>query len=423
MSRFHLDRRTFLRGTGIALALPMLESMRVGGTARAADAADVPKRMLCMNFPLGIHRNFLYPKKTGTDFESTPYLEPLDEFRGQFSIFGGMQHPDVDGGHSATASFLTAAPHPGGSSFKNTISVDQYAAEQIGHLTRYGSLTLSIKGNGGLSWSRDGVMIPADDSPSKVFQRLFMEGSKQEQAQQVARLRDGQSIMDLVRDQAKRVEGKLGKRDKETLDQYFTAVRDLEGRLVKGEDWAKRPKPKVDVKKPNDISDKADFVGRTRLMYDMIYLALQTDSTRLVTVQMAGDASVPPIDGVDEGWHPLSHHGRDPDKLEQLKKIEVEEFKEIANLMGRLRDSNEGDESILDRTSILFGSNLGDANSHHNRNLPIIVAGGGFKHQGHVGYDQAKAPPVCNAFVSMLQNLGLETDEFASSTGTLTELG
>lgn len=400
------------------MGLPLMESMLPGSLrAEAAGQPDV-RRMLAICAPLGIHTPLLFPEKTGTDYEATPYLEPLQPLRDKFTIMSGLMHPDVDGGHSAEKSFLTGAAHPGQPSFRNTISVDQYAAEQMGHLTRVPSLTLSAN-HTGLSYTRSGVQIPSETKPSRLFAKLFLEGNAEEKAAQMRSIEDGQSIMDLVRDQTRGVSRKLGREDNETLDQYLTSVRELEERLVMQEKWAKLPKPKVEQKAPDDIEDRGDFVGSMALMYDLIFLAFRTDSTRLVTFCGAGGNYVPTLAGVDEDWHNLSHHGKDEKKIEQLAKIELEEMKLFAKFMQKLDEVKEGGHSLLDQTAIFSGSNLGNASSHNNSNLPVIAAGGRFQHGQHLAFDEKKAPPLCNLFVSYLQHLGIEADRFSSGTGTL----
>ncbi len=418
MNTTTLNRRTFLRHTGIALGLPFLQGM-VPHRARAADSStgDV-RRMLAICSPLGIHTPFLFPEKTGRDYEVTPYLEPLQPLREKFSVLSGLRHPDVDGGHSAEESFLTGAAHPGQPSFRNTISVDQFAAERIGHHTRFASLSLSAN-DAGISYTRSGVRIPPETRPSRLFARLFLEGSASEKAEQMRRIQDGQSIMDLVREQTREVTRSLGREDNETLDQYFTSVRELEGRLVSAEEWAKQPKPQVDATPPTDIEDRADFTGRMKLIYDLIFLAFQTDSTRLITFCGAGGNEVVSLKGVDDGWHNLSHHGKDPGKIEKLAIIEKEEMRLFAEFMKRLDGIKEGNRSLLDQTAILLGSNLGNASSHDNRNLPVVAAGGRFRHGQHLAFSEEKAPPLCNLFVSYLQHLGVETDEFSTGKSTM----
>jgi len=236
------------------------------------------------------------------------------------------------------------------------------------------------------------------------------------------RLEDGRSILDDVREQAKFLRRGLGGGDRDKLDEYLTSVRELEVRMVNDESWAKKPRPKVDVEPPKDIPNSADLIGRTRLLFDLTHLALQTDSTRFITIMLAGSTAAPPIEGVNLGHHDLSHHGKDPDKLEQLKIVEVETMKTVRDLLAKLQQSKEDSANLLDRTTVYLGSNLGDGSSHSTKNLPVLLAGGGFKHGQHLPFDPQNPPPLCNLYVSMLQRLGIETDKFGTSTGTLSGL-
>ena len=419
MKSNRIPRRSFLKAGGVSLGLPLLNSMAPAIAHANKTASDI-RRFVAINAPLGIHTPFLFPETAGKDYTATPYLEPLQPLRNKFTVMSGLMHPDVDGGHSAESSFLTGAAHPNQPSFRNSISVDQFAAERMGHHTRFGSLTLSANTNG-LSFTRSGVRIPADTRPSKLYARLFLEGSPEQKAAHIRRIQDGQSVMDLVREQTKAVTRKLGREDHDTLDQYFTSVREFEQRLVKAEDWAGRPKPTLDRKPPTDVTERADFVGRMELMYDLMFLAIQTDSTRLMTFMGAGSNEVVSLKGVEDGWHNLSHHGKDPNKIEQLAIIEKQEFELFADFLRRLDEVNEGENTLLDQTAIVLGSNLGNASSHNNTNLPIVSAGGHFKHGQHLAFDPAKPPPLCNLFVSALQHLGLEADAFSTGSSTLLE--
>jgi len=414
------DRRTLLRSSGVAMSLPWLECMtteRSAASELAQGQVDV-RRMLAICAPLGLHTPNLFPVATGRDYVPTPYLQPLQRVRDKFTVISGLMHPNVDGGHSAEMSFLTGAAHPSQPSFQNSISVDQFAAEQIGYKTRFGSLTLATD-RSSLSYTRSGVQIPAETRPSKLFAKLFLEGSEAEKAAQMRRIEDGQSIMDLVSEQTRSVSQVVGADDHRTLNQYLTSVRELEQRLVLAEQWAKHAKPQVDYRPPTDIEDRANLTGRMQLMFDLIFLAIQTDSTRLITLMGAGGNEVVSLKGVDDGWHNLSHHGRDPAKLEMLAIIELEEMRLLGEFMLKLDSVREGERTLLDQTAILMGSNLGNASAHSNSNLPIIAAGGHFHHGQHLAFNPDGSPPLGNLMVSYLQHLGLETDAFSTGSSTL----
>ncbi len=415
------SRRRFLKAAGVSLALPCLGAF---SPSRALAAADQPRRrMVCICAPLGFHPPNFFPTQAGKDYAPTPYLELLHELRDDVTVISGLAHAGMSSGfaHQATASFLTGVPGAGRPGFRNSISVDQFAAEHIGDQTRFPSLTLSGEGLG-LSWTRTGAIVPADNSPARVFARLFLDGDADEVRSQVRRLAEGRSVLDDVRAQADSLRAELGATDREKLDESLTSVRELERRFVKDEAWCQTKKPKVSVKPPEDIANAADLIGRTRLLFDLTHLALQTDSTRLVTIMLAGSTYAPPIAGVTLGHHDLSHHGKDTAKLEQLKTVELETMKTVRELLAKLKQSPEDDGTLLDRTTVFLGSNLGDASSHSVKNLPVLVAGGGFRHGQHLAFDPQNPPPLCNLYVSMLQRLGVETDKFGTSTGTLTGL-
>ncbi len=411
----HLDRRAFLRGAGTVLSLPFLEAMVPAFATRAQAAlAQPPPRFMAMCATLGFHTPFLFPQEVGSDYTLTPYLEPLKDLKGDFSVLSGLQHEEQNGanGHTSEMTWLTSAKHPGLAGFKNSISIDQLIAEQIGSQTRFPSLILGT-GSDSLSWSASGVPLPAENSPSKAFQQLFVDGTPAEIAAQVRNLKRGRSILDTVMGQAKKLHGELGKRDQEKLDEYFSAVRDLEGRLVQNEEWVQKPKPKVDAKPPTDIQSRTDAIGKMNLMLDLVVLALQNDSARTVTLRLNGMNAVPEIEGVKNDWHNLSHHGQDTAKIEELKVIEKAEFTALAAFLAKMKAA-----SLLDSTAVLFGSNLGNASAHSTANLPLLLAGGGFKHGRHIAIDKEKHV-FSNLFVSLAQRMGVETDKFGFSAGVL----
>lgn len=414
-----LSRRTMLRGAGVALGLPWLTAME---KTFARDREAVPRRFVAMTLGLGLLPENLYPKETGRTYQPSKYLEPIADLQDEMTLISGSSHPGVTGGHRAEASILTANPVGSSGRAKNTISLDQYMAKYLGNATRFPSLVLSSRGSDSPSYTESGAMIPAEDSPSRLFTRLFIDNSPAEKARQVQRMREGRSIMDVVSDDARRLSRQLGAGDRDRLDSYFTSVRELEQRLAMSEEWAQRPKPKVNVPKPVDIGNASDFVGLQKLMSDMVRLALETDSTRFITYHLGGSGGVVPIPGVEEGYHSLSHHGRDEEKLEQLALVEAEIIKAWGAFLRDLSQTNEKGERLLDTTSVLLTSNLGNASSHDNRNMPVLLAGGGFNHGQHLAFDQRNNYPLPNLYVSLLQQTGLETDQFASSTGTMTGL-
>ena len=412
-----ISRRAFLRGAGVCLALPWLEAMLPSQIRAAGSAAAVgaPRRMVAINIPLSFIPEKFFPGQTGRGYALSPYLEPGAPLRDDFTVISGTSHPDVDGGHSAEKSFLTAAPRPGARSFRNTISLDQFIAQRIGDKTRFGSLTL---GDHSLSWSANGVSIPAEKSPANTFAKLFLTGTPKEVAAQEKELADGRSIMDTVLGDAKSMERSVSAADRDKLDQYFTAVRETEQRLAKAEAWNHTPKPKVEAKQPGKL-DWKDLINMFRAQFDVIRLALETDSTRVITLGGTGYGLVPTIKGVEVGYHGLSHHGKNPDMLRQLEIVERETMLAFFDFLTALKQSKDGDSNLLDRTQVLLGSNLGNASGHLTTNLPVILAGGGFKHGQHLGFDNRNNYPLPNLFVSMLQGMGIEASAFASSTGTM----
>lgn len=420
-----LSRRRFLQGTGVLLALPLLDSM-TPAFAVAAPAKTKPRRMLGICNNLGLVPENFFPKGTGASYQSSPYLDLLQKHRKDFTVFSGVSHPDVDGGHPADNCFLTAAPHPSSGGFRNTISLDQYMAERIGHLTRFPSMTLGVnvsRGSRSLSWTAGGVMIPTEEKPSVVFRRMFMGGSAAEVLAAERRMDLGRSILDAVGGQAGDLQRTIGAQDRDRLDQYFTSVRELEKRMQMSKEWERQPRPVTQESVPLDPASPKEYMDKVRLMYDMARLCFETDSSRAVTL-MLDSVNSPAIDldhvhTTSDGYHNLSHHGRSVQKLAQLKSIDEWHMRLLAKLMTDLQSVKEDGETLLDRSMILYGSNLGNANTHVTTNLPTLLAGGGFRHGQHLAFDTERNTPLPNLFVSMLQRMGIEQDKFASSTGTM----
>jgi hypothetical protein len=413
-----INRRTALKASGLAIALPFLESMN---PAMGRERVAPPKRMVLICSTLGLHPPSLFPKIPGSDYESTEYLDLLSEHRSDFTLFSGLSHPDQNGKqpHDTEMTWLSAARNPGLDGFRNSISVDQYAADKLGQVTRFASIALSSNLQKSQSYTSNGVMLPAEHSPRTMFAKLFLDGSRQEVRRRRNRLADGRSILDAVGEQTRSLNQQVSTADRRQLDEYFAAVRAAEAELGEAEAWLDRPKPKIDAEQPQDITDSADLTGRTRSLLNLIPLILQTDSTRVVAVVIQDHQVVPKINGVTAEHHNLSHHGQDPEKIKQLKIIETELLNCFDEFMTRMKKPSEANGRLLDKTSILLGSNLGNANAHDPSNLPIILAGGGYDHGRYVAYDKKNNTPLCNLFVSVLNNTGIEAGSFGSSTGML----
>jgi hypothetical protein len=278
------------------------------------------------------------------------------------------------------------------------------------------------QGSRSLSWTGGGVLIPCEDKASEVFKKLFLQGTAAEVDAQVRKLELGRSIMDAVAGQTRSLQRDLGERDRERLDQYFTGVRDLEKRMEASKEWEHKPKPVVKEAPPKDPGDPREYMEKARLMYDMARLAFETDSSRAITL-MLDSVNSPVLDipgaEITDGYHSLSHHGKNAAKLGQLETIDHEHMKLLGQLFTALKSTREAGEPLLDRTMILYGSNLGNANTHVTTNLPVLFAGGGFKHGQHLAFDKERNYPLPNLFVSMLQRMGIEAGKFASSTGTM----
>lgn len=406
-----MNRRDFLLAAGACLALPAL--------AREAEKLP-PKRLVAIHVPLGMMPAYFFPKAGET---SSPYLDLLSGHRDQLTTFAGLSHPGVDGNHHAGQCFLSGAPHPGQPTFRNSLSLDQLVAEKIGEDTRFGSLAVAVRQGehyaDSIAVSRSGVIIPAEASAEKLYRKLFVAGTPEEKAATMRRIAAGGSVLDLLLAKAKGLERSSDAQDRARLDQYFQSIRELETRLQRNLAWENRPKPKVDYPMPKDIADANEVVARSRLMFDLVRLALQTDSTRVVTLTLSTFSVVPHVPGVKNETHGLTHHGNEPDKIAELRRIEEAQLRVFGEMLSAFRGTRETGGNLLDRTQVLYGSCLGNANSHSNQNLPMILAGGGFRHGQHLSFDPVNNTPLANLYVSMLQGLGVEADKFATSTGTL----
>lgn len=410
-TRKALPRRTLLKQAGVALGLPLLDAM---SPAFGASAPARPKRFVGVSLTLGLHNPYLVPKNSGPGYSPSPYLKSLQDIRDKFTVISGSSHPGVKGGHTAEASIFSACPAGRNSRTRNTISLDQYMAKHLGDETRFPSLVLNTSSQRSPSYSESGTMIPAIDDAGKLFRALFTEDSPQARQRQREVARGGRSIMDIVRAETKELERQVGPGDRRKLDEWFTSVRDLELRLEANEAWANKPKPKVG--EAPAAPDRDNAPDEVRAFLDTVFLALQTDSTRFVTLHCRGN-SVRALEGVDESYHSLSHHGQSGEKLAQLAIVEQATIDRWGDFLRRLQGAE-----LIDDTMVLLTSNLGNASSHDNRNMPVLFGGGGYRHGQHLAFDTTNNYPLPNLYLSMLQNMGLEAERFATSTGTMTGL-
>ena len=423
-----LSRRIFLRSAGAGVALPLLDAMIPGGGRAALGAVAAPKRMVAIHVPLGWMPRFFFPEKDESGktaaVPSSPYLDLLQDLRGRFTAFSGLSHPECGSGHGAGQCFLSGARHPGAATFRNTQSLDQFVAEKVGLETRYPSLTLAVQHGqphfqtASLSISKSGVVVPGEVSPQRLFRSMFVAGTAAEQATAIRRIEAGGSVLDLIGAEASRLEGEIGPADRARLDQYLTSVREVEARVGRMMEWEKTPKPRVNQPEPIDIMEPTHVFEKARLMFDMIRLAFETDSTRTVAL-MIDTSVVPHGTAATQDTHGLTHHGNEPQKIAQLRSVEELQTKTLAAFLESLGNVQEQGGTLLDHTQVLCGSSLGDASWHSNTNLPIILAGGGYRHPGYLAFDEKNNEPLCNLYCTMLQRLGIEVDSFSTSTGTL----
>jgi hypothetical protein len=414
-----LDRRTFLRAAGVAIGLPLLDAMLPTARAEARKMLEAPRRMVLVGRPLGIYAPNFFPEQTGFDYEPSRYLKLLAHHKRDYTVISGMSHRYA-AGHFAECGLFTGV-HPDfirPSDIRNSISLDQEVAAHLGGQTRFACLNL---GGGDLVWNRRGVRMPAETRATQLFKRLFVSGTSEEVAREMRRIRDGQSILDEVRDQVRSLSNRLSDADRRKLDLYLSSVREAEQRLEQEEQWSQTPKPKVDYPPPTSDFGGPYLEARSRQWFDLVRLALETDSTRVVTLFLGSQDQVG-VDGVTLAHHDASHHGQEPSKLEQLALIEEAEIRVLGEFLDQIKASQQGNYSLLDRTMVFYASNLGNSSSHDNTNLPILLAGGGLKHQGHLTYDRKNNTLLSNLFLRMLHQMGIELRSFGASTGVLTDV-
>ncbi|GAB5559316.1 MAG: DUF1552 domain-containing protein [Synoicihabitans sp.] len=424
-----MNRRFFLRATGLTLALPLLESLTpralgsgiaLGSHAGKAITATRPRRMVCVGNMLGFYQPEFFPTQTGRNYAMPSLLRPLAPHQNDFTLFSGLDH-SLKGGHFAIHSFLSGIRSMDAKSMpEGNISVDQRAAETIGGATRFPSLTIGsqdgLHGGCMMCWTRSGTRVPPISTPNELFRKLFHSEDSTDIARRTDQFDLQSSILDAVHGDAKSLTRKLGTQDREKLDEYFTSVRDVEKQIAQRRQWAHVPKPQPGMEEPQNT----DFVSDLPVLYDLIALALQTDSTRIATLEIGGDFESRAL-GIAKGYHALSHHGQVQANIDSLLKLEHYQMVEFSRFLTKMKSIQDGESNLLDHTQVLFGSGMGNANAHTNSNLPIILAGGGFGHGEHRAYPLKghHRVPLSNLYLTMLQHFGVETDQFSVSSGTI----
>ncbi len=427
------NRRFFLRASGIAIALPLLESL--GSRSFAKDAAvgvlpgqpvgeTRPMRMVCVGNMLGFYPPAFFPTQSGRDYDLPADIESLKPHQDDLTLFSGLDH-GVKGGHFAIHAFLSGVRNADAKGMpEGNITIDQRAAETIGGVTRFPSLAIGsedgIHGGCLMSWTRSGTRVPPIPGPRELFRKLFISESENDRSKLQAQLAERNSILDAVQGDAKSLSRKLDQQDQQKLEEYFSSVRDVEKQLELSRQWSTIAKPDPQMKEPQNT----DFVSDLPVLYDLIALALQTDSTRIATFEIGGDFRSTAF-GLRKDYHALSHHGQVQESIDALIKMERYQIEQFARFLAKLKSIQEGNSTLLDHSMVLFGSGMGNANSHTNNNLPVLLAGGGFKHGEHKSYPSkgSARQPLCNLYLTMLQRFGLEVDQFGTSTGTLSHFG
>ncbi|MBC8243476.1 MAG: DUF1552 domain-containing protein [Verrucomicrobia bacterium] len=406
-----LNRRRFLQGTGFALTLPIFESLAVG----AKTDEKTPRRLVCVGNHLGFYPGNFFPQTAGKDYVATSTLKPLEAHRNDLTVFSNLDH-ELNGGHRAVQGFLTSIKKEESAGFpEKNISLDQAAAGLVGSATRFPTINTGIVNGTDMCWTRAGVHVPPVNNPAKLFRALFVNSPQEARAAERTRLQHRGSVLDALRDSASALNRTLNAADRTKLDQYLTSVRDVERRLQMSKEWLDRPKPKPPIAEVQD--EERQHIDEVALLYDLMALALQTDSTRIATLETGMGFRTSELDL--GSYHGLSHHGKAPGRIDQLKVIEAFLTTKLANFMTRLQEAQ-----IFDNTLIVFGSGMSDGSSHSNRNLPVILAGGGIQHHGHLvcPADPHKRVPLSNLWLSALQWFGSEADRFGRSTGTFSPM-
>lgn len=410
-----INRRRLLQGLGTSLVLPAFSSLNTGFAASPANVA--PRRLFCIGNHLGFYPQAFFPRQAGVDYVSSPTLQNVEKHRKDFTVLSHLDH-DTSGGHGGVNAFLTGIRKKESAGFpEKNISLDQVAAEHSGNAARFPSITAGLGEGTDMCWTRTGVRIPPVNNPARLFQALFVQSAKAERERERQRLTHRGSILDALRESAKALHGDLNSTDRDKLDQYLTSVRDVERRLQMSEAWLDKPKPTPTIKAVSD--EERLHIEEIPLFFDLLTLALQTDSTRVASFEIPLGFAVSDLDDVDYGYHGLSHHSKGENKLEQLKVVEDYIFTQVSRLFDGLREAK-----VFDDTLVIIGSGMSDASKHSNKDLPVLLAGGGLRHQGHLlcPEEPHKRVPLSNLWLSALQWFGVERESFGKSNGSFSPM-
>ena len=408
----NLSRRRVLQGTGIALALPLMDSQ----LSRAEEKLDAnPRRLVCIGSHLGYYPGNFFPKDAGLDYQISPTLQAVQRHRDDFTVFSNLDD-GMTGGHNGVKAFLSGIRKDESSGFPDkNMTIDQVAAEHVGAATRFPSITAGLDNGTDLCWTRSGVRIPPVNNPARLFEALFVQSDAASIGKERTRLTDRASVLDALRESAGKLERQLSAADRQKLDQYLTSVRAVEKQLQMSQVWLDKPKPTSPIDPV--VDQERMHIEEIPLFYDLLTLALQTDSTRVATFEIPMGFRTSELEV--GSYHGLSHHSKSEERLGQLQIVEVYLMKQFAHFIDQMKEAQ-----VFDHTAVVLGSGMGNGSSHSNRNLPVILAGGGMKHQGHMvcPVEEHKRVPLSNLWLSTLQWFGVEADRFGKSTGTFSPM-
>ena len=410
------SRRRFLQAAGVSIALPLLESTKTQAVELNTPQA---KRLVCVGTYLGFYQKAIYPEQSGFNYEASELLKPIDHLRDDFTICSGLDHR-AGNGHGNWSTFLAGQKN-------NKITLDQIVAPKISSESRFESLQISAgKVSRPMNFSKEGIALPMIERPSVLYKKLFSSPDDRQRLDYL--LNSGQSALDSVREQAKQLQRKVSKQDQKKLDEYFSALRDVEQRVLKQRENLANPSTDTNIEYELPAYDPIAptlMLECENVMYDLMALALQTDSSRVITMNIGGLGQVFTLDGrtLRAGYHALSHHGNDEDKIRDLVRVELEHIRSFARFLEQLKTKTDANnQPLLDSTLVLLGTGMGDSSRHSNRDLPTLLAGAGLKHGQHLAFDAKDDSALLgDLYITMMQHLGIEEDRFSNARNNLNE--